>query len=154
FDEAITTYRGAIRLKPEYAEAHWNLGSVLHSQGDVPGAIVEFRKAIDLQPDLGAEAHNALGIVLHAHGDLPGAIVEFRKAIARKPGYADAYCNLGHALKRTGHFSAALEAMKRGQDLGSRNPKWAYLSRSARWVQDCQRLIDLDSKLPGVLHGE
>jgi hypothetical protein len=36
--------------------------------------------------------------------------------------------------------------------LGSRRPNWPY--PSAQWVQECQRLAELDGRLPAVLRGE
>jgi hypothetical protein len=37
-------------------------------------------------------------------------------------------------------------------ELGSRNPRWPY--PSARWVKECERLVELDGKLAAVLSGE
>ena len=59
-DEAIAAYREAIRLKPDYAEAHSNLGIALAGQGKLDEAIAEYREAIRLKPDYAA-AHNNLG---------------------------------------------------------------------------------------------
>ena len=58
--EAIAEYREAIRLKPDYAEAHFNLGIALSDQGKLDEAIAEYREAIRLKPDY-AEAHCNLG---------------------------------------------------------------------------------------------
>ena len=38
-DEAIAAYRQAIRLKPDYAEAHSNLGNALKDMGQLDEAI-------------------------------------------------------------------------------------------------------------------
>ena len=62
-DEAIADYREAIRLKPDYLEAHSNLGVALASQGKPEEAIAECREAIRLKPGL-AEAHSNLGFAL------------------------------------------------------------------------------------------
>ncbi len=56
FDGAITSYREAIRLKPDLAYAHSNLGGALDAKGDHDGAIAACREAIRLKPDY-AEAH-------------------------------------------------------------------------------------------------
>ena len=50
-DEAIAEFREAIRLKPDYAEAHNNLGIALKAQGKLDEAIAEYRAAIRLKPD-------------------------------------------------------------------------------------------------------
>ena len=50
-DEAIAEYREAIRLKPDFAEAHNNLGNALQAKGKLDEAIAEYREAIRLKPD-------------------------------------------------------------------------------------------------------
>jgi serine/threonine-protein kinase len=58
---------------------------------------------------------------------------------------------LGAALRGQGRFVDALAALKRGHALGARNPRWPY--PSAQWVQQCERLVQLDGKLPAILSG-
>src|SRR5262249_5351312 len=60
--EAEACYRKAIELKPDYAEAHYNLGNSLAQQGDLSAAEACYRKALELRPDL-AEPHCNLGQV-------------------------------------------------------------------------------------------
>ena len=48
--EAIGSFREAIRLRPGFAEAHNNLGTVLQAQGDLAGAIAEYKRALQLNP--------------------------------------------------------------------------------------------------------
>ena len=67
----------AIRIKPDYAEAHINLGIALQAQGKPEEAIAAYRAAIRLKPDF-AEAHNNLGLALTDQGKLEEAIAEFR----------------------------------------------------------------------------
>jgi hypothetical protein len=52
-------------------------------------------------------------------------------------------------LQAQGHFAQALEALRRGHQLGSPRPDWRY--PSDRWVKDCQRLLELDIRLPALL---
>jgi hypothetical protein len=51
-----------------------------------------------------------------------------------------------------GDFVAALRHLRRGHELGSKNPRWSY--PSAQWVKQCERLVELDAMLPKVLLGE
>ncbi len=146
---AAAEHRKAIELEPNRAEPHANLGSALYDQGDRTGAAAEFRKAIELKPVF-AEAHCSLGIVLRDQGDLAGAAAELRKAIELKPDYAEAHRNLGIALLFDGEFQTALAEFRRGDELEYPRGK----SAPNDWVRRCQRLIDLDGRLPGFLDGK
>jgi tetratricopeptide (TPR) repeat protein len=149
-DEALAAFRRAVRLAPKHAWAHYSIGALLSGQGKKAEAIAAFRQAIRLDPKL-AVAHHALGKVLSAEGDLPGAVAAFEKAVAIKPGYAEAHCNLGQALRRQGEFRKALAALRRGHDLGVKDPRWRH--DSARWVRECERLVALDGRLPDFIKG-
>ena len=50
-DEAVACYRRALKLKPDYAEAHYNLGNALQDQGKLDEAVDCYRRAVELKPD-------------------------------------------------------------------------------------------------------
>jgi tetratricopeptide (TPR) repeat protein len=150
-DDAIVAYRQAIRLKKDYADAHNNLGNVLQAKGQVDEAIAAYHEAIHLKKDY-ALVHYNLGNALQTKGQLEDAIAAYREAIRLKPDYAEAHCNLGSVLRRQGRFVEALKAARHGHELGAQRPDWRY--PSARWVQQAERLVDLDRRLPAVLKGE
>ena len=54
--EAVAQYQEALRLKPDYAEAHNNLGIALQDQGQLAEAVAQYQEALRLKPDY-AEAH-------------------------------------------------------------------------------------------------
>ena len=64
--EAVTHYKEAIRLRPDFGRAHLNLGAVLGRRGDRAGAVAEFRLAqSDADPqvrELAAAALAAAGV--------------------------------------------------------------------------------------------
>ena len=51
----------AIKIKPDFATAYFNLGNALLNKGNTSEAIVHYKKAIELKPDF-ADAHNNLKI--------------------------------------------------------------------------------------------
>jgi len=59
-EAAAQSFRKAISLRPDWAEAHSLLGSALARSGDFKGAEEELRKAVTIKPDY-AEGWNYLG---------------------------------------------------------------------------------------------
>jgi superkiller protein 3 len=74
-DRAATSLAGAVRTRPDYADAHLALGSVLQARGDVLGSVAALRHAITLRPDLPAP-HVVLAQTLARSGDQAGAARE------------------------------------------------------------------------------
>ncbi len=64
-DEGIALFEQALAVKPDFAEAHCNLGVALAKQGRVDEAIAHFQQAIAIKPDF-AEAHRNLGVALRS----------------------------------------------------------------------------------------
>jgi tetratricopeptide (TPR) repeat protein len=152
-DEAVAEYRAAIRIKKDYARAHYGLGLALSAQGRLDEAIAEYRAALTTKQNFpqADKAHVDLGKALSAKGRLDEAIAEYRAAIRLKADFPETHNGLGNALKQRGEFRQALEELRRGHELGSKDPRWPY--PSARWVRQCERLVELDEQLPGLLAG-
>jgi tetratricopeptide (TPR) repeat protein len=148
--EASAAFRVAIRLQPDYLEALRCLGSTLASQGKLDEAEVSYRRIVQLAPN-DPFAHYNLGNALAKQGKLDEAVTSYRRALVSNPKYAEAHCNLGHILLRQGRFREALAELQQGHALGSKSPGWDY--PSADWVRECERLVELDRRLPAVLAG-
>ena len=109
FDASIQMFETAVSLKPDYAEAHFNLGIVLKVSGRPNLAVESYKKAIALLPNyLGA--HNNLGNALKQMGQLEEAVVSYQNAIAIKPDYAEAYNNLGITFMILGKLDEAVKS--------------------------------------------
>jgi tetratricopeptide (TPR) repeat protein len=84
-NEALSEFQEAIQAKPDYAEAHFQVGVVLRRQSKenlskLDEAVVAFQKVIEVEPNH-ARAHVLLGIVFREKGELDEAVTEFQKAI-------------------------------------------------------------------------
>jgi serine/threonine-protein kinase len=151
-DEAIECFHWAIALDRKDATAHNNLGAILCDiKRDYQGAIRCFRRAIAID-SRNAQTHFNLGNALRNKGQRDEAIAEYRQAIRLKEDYAEAHCNLGLTLQVQGEFRKGLEALRRCHQIGSRDPRWPH--PSDQWVQQCERLVELDRRLPGFLEGK
>jgi predicted TPR repeat methyltransferase len=93
-------------VRPNYAEAHNNLGITLRELGRLEEAEASYRHAIALKPDY-ASAHNNLGNMLKGVRRLEEAEASCKQAIALKPDYAEAYSNLGATLQELGKLGEA-----------------------------------------------
>jgi predicted O-linked N-acetylglucosamine transferase (SPINDLY family) len=110
--DALPTFQKTAQLLPDDAEAHYNLGVVLKSSGQLDVAAASYRRAVALQPDY-AEAHSNLGNTLKDLGRLDEAVASYRRALKIKPDSADAHNNLGTALKDLGRLDEAVASYRK-----------------------------------------
>ena len=121
--EAAGLFAEALRLKPDYAEGHHNLGVAFDRMGRTAEAVTEFQAAMQLNPKLAdAEAHSNLGTLLQKIGRAAEAEAYIRRAIELSPGFADAHLNLGNALERLQRPSEAIAEYQEAVRLA---PGWA-----------------------------
>jgi tetratricopeptide (TPR) repeat protein len=149
-NEATEVWSRAVEINAESADYQFRLGYALHRTGQTDRAIEHYLKAVEHRKDY-FDAHYNLGNAFQACGRTQDAIASYRAALAIKDDQPETHCNLGHVLVNQGRFSEALLELKRGHQLGSRNPNWPY--RSSDWIQQCERFIKLDPKLPAILSG-
>jgi tetratricopeptide (TPR) repeat protein len=108
YPEAMRHYDRALAVRPGYATALNNSGTLLGRMGDLDAAAVRYRRALEADPGF-YEAHYNLGAVLLAGGDLDGAVEHLRRGLELNPGNAGAQTDLGTALFRRGELRAAGE---------------------------------------------
>ena len=77
---AVHEYRSAVRLSPNDAVAHYDLGRELEVVGRYPEALRELREAIRLNPR-DAQSHYELGLTLYNSGQQELGRVEWRKVL-------------------------------------------------------------------------
>jgi len=125
FDELTVLLNKALQLKPNYPEAHYNLGVALKQQGKLNAAISSYNTALKLKPDY-PEAHYNLGNALKEQGDLDAAISSFNTALQLKPNFPEAHINLGNALKEQGDLDAAISSFNTALQLKPNFPEVHY----------------------------
>ena len=106
-EEALALCQRALRLQPDYALAHNQLGLYLKKRNQLDAAIAAFRDAIRHQPD-NVAAHTNLGNALNAKGERQAALAAHQHAIQLQPGYAPAHNNRGVTLSDLGRQEEAL----------------------------------------------
>lgn len=105
--EARDAYRRALELDAHHADAHVNLGRLLHEGGLVTEAEQHYRQALRDQPDHGTAAFD-LGIALEDQGRPADAIEAYRLALHGDAANADAHFNIARLYEAIGKRAAAL----------------------------------------------
>lgn len=99
------------------AGALMNLGRVLASMGDYPGAIDAFTKTIQKEPDW-AFAMNELGAVYRKQNNFKDAAAQFRKAANKEDKNPVIQFNLGEAELQSGNIGEAKKSYDRLKKMG------------------------------------
>jgi len=82
-------------------------GNDEYKTGNLDQAIVDYTRAIDINPNL-AKAYDNRGVAYAKEGSMRRAIDDFTMAIADNPDDAEAYNNRGHAYAEQGNMAQAL----------------------------------------------
>jgi tetratricopeptide (TPR) repeat protein len=110
-EKARDAYETALALDPDLAEAHVNLGRLLHGSGDVEAAERHYRDALDASPNDATAAFN-LGVALEDLGREQEALEAYEMALASDPTDADAHFNAASLCERLRRPAAALAHWK------------------------------------------
>lgn len=109
--EARAAYQRAIELDPNHADAHVNLGRILHEEGAPAAAEQHYRRALDADAEHPTAAFN-LGVALEDLGRLREAREMYERTLELDPENADAHFNLAGILERRGDKPGALRHLK------------------------------------------
>ena len=82
--EAEASYRRALQIKPDFSEAHSNLGVTLMDLCRLDEAEASYRRALQIKPDY-AEAHDNLCDLLSYTGTTEEGIIAFQKVFDLAP---------------------------------------------------------------------
>ena len=112
---------------PKTADAYYNRGVSKSDLNDYNGAIVDYTKSIEIDPNY-ADAYLNRGNSKFALKDHNGAIADYTKSIALDPTAAVAYSNRGISKENIGDLNAACLDWKEAAKLGHTD--------AAQWVRD------------------
>ncbi len=120
YDAAVEFYSAAVARRPDYAEAHFNLGNALKQLKRLEEAAAAYERAARIRPDL-APAHHNLGSVLQSLERLDEAAAAYRRTLAIMPQSVETTRNLGMVLQRLGCMDEAIAAFRRVLEI---EPGW------------------------------
>ncbi|MBF0323278.1 MAG: glycosyltransferase family protein [Magnetococcales bacterium] len=119
---AISAYRRALHLRPEWPEAQLNLGSSLRQQGEWAAATACYQRILAKNSDY-PEAWFNLGNVLRDQGNPQDAVHCYRQALVQSSNYFKAHNNLGCALQDLDEPDAAMACFRRALAIAPNHPE-------------------------------
>jgi tetratricopeptide (TPR) repeat protein len=159
--EAINHYTEALRINPEFVEAHINMGVALFKNTRIEEAFWHYSEALRLDPS-SVPARINCGNSLLAIGEVDKAVRFFSDALRTTPYVAEFHNSLGMAVIRKGsfekaifHFRKALNLKpnyvdaRRNFELASLN--WKRLERSVNAMQKAMNFIVDEPKLYSMI---
>jgi len=112
FAEAVSEYARAAELRPDLAEARFNLGLACFEAGDLGRAEAEFKQADAINED--ALASFYLARIYLGQKKLDQALDEAQKSIRKNPRSAGAYNIKGVILNQLGRYAEAAGSFQAG----------------------------------------
>jgi tetratricopeptide (TPR) repeat protein len=106
--DSESLFRRAVAVTSRNYLAYNNLGYYLAGRGKVEEALVNYRKAIEINPAC-EDALNNIGYALAGQKKYAEAIPYYEAALRIKPNHVEVHNNLGNALSELGQIPAAIE---------------------------------------------
>jgi tetratricopeptide (TPR) repeat protein len=142
YENGEKSYKECLRINPESANAHINLGILLKNLKRYEESEREYREAIRIKPDL-AEAHINLGILLYDLKRYKESEREYREAIRIKPDLAEAHINLGLLLDNLKRYKESereyREAIRINPDLAEAHFNLGILLKDLKRYEESER---------------
>ena len=150
FNEALESFEEALRIDPQFVEAHFNRGVALYFLKRHDEALESYARALALKPGL-AEAHYNRGLALFDLQRFDEALAAYEQALAVRPAYAEAHLNRGLVLTRLGRYEEALASCERSLELKpdlveayiDRGNVLRHLGRTAEALVSCDRALQM-----------
>jgi protein O-GlcNAc transferase len=153
YQKAITHYKKAIAIDPNYYKAYFNLAGTYEEMGQFNDSVNSYKESLKIKPDY-LEAHYSLGRSYQVMGKFSKAIDSYKNVLAIKPDFAEMHNNLGVLLQEQNklseakrHLESALNIMpdfkEAHNNLGN---LLKALGDSKEAVKSYQKAISIDSK--------
>ncbi|MGE5523143.1 MAG: tetratricopeptide repeat protein [Rhodospirillaceae bacterium] len=115
-EEAISNYARAIDIRPDYTDAHYNLGVALGRLGRDEDALASYDNVIELKSDY-AEAWSNRGNALNALKRREEALASYDKALMFNRDYVEAWFNRANVLNDLDRHEEAVASYDKAVEL-------------------------------------
>jgi tetratricopeptide (TPR) repeat protein len=160
-NDAISAYQEAVRLKPDFYNAHIQLGNELDYEDRYDEAIASYNRAIKLKPD-DASAYFEIGIAQKRKGRNADAEKSFRTVVRLTPDYSPGHVNLGVALIALNRSTEAVPELQKALTLAGDDDLEAHrqlglayhsIGRYSEAITQYKKVISLDPKFADAYYG-
>ena len=118
-------YKEVLKINPNYAPAHNNLGVVFKTLGETHKAKDCYEKSIEIDPSY-ADAYCNLGMIFKELEENQKAIDYYEKAIEINPKHLNAHNNLGGVYNKLGDYKRAIETYEKVIEIDSNHEITLY----------------------------
>ena len=158
-DAAEESFQQVIALKPNDAEAYYNLGTLNLRRNNLPQAQQYLAQTVKLRPVF-PDAWNNLGMIAAQQGQTDEAIQNFQEALRQNPNYAIALLNLGNLYRRQGSYDRAQPLLNRALEIQPDDPEvnyslgmfYAQQADAQQAANYLQKAIDLRPNYPEAIN--
>jgi tetratricopeptide (TPR) repeat protein len=119
-EDAINSFKTAIKMNPHYAFAYNNLGAVFNSMGKFQEAVEPLKRAVAYQDNYAVAYYN-MGNAYKSLNKYKEAADAYENAVKIDPRYADAMNNLAIIKARLGERDEAIKYYQKGLELSPNN---------------------------------
>ncbi|MDH3503522.1 MAG: tetratricopeptide repeat protein [Nitrospirota bacterium] len=105
--QAMAQWRAALRIQPDFSEAHYALGLGYLAAGDPVPAVAHFQETLH-EASHWAHAYEALGLAYYASHEYVLAEQAWRQALALEPDLSTVHANLGLLQLQEGNYQEAI----------------------------------------------
>lgn len=155
--QSLSDLKRAVVLKPEDAQARYELAEALFAEGQYPQVVTQLEKAVALDPDH-ANARRLLARTFEKDGKVPKAMAVLEEMVKRAPHDADARDELCGFLLQQGRIDDAIlhaaEAVRFSPEDVKRRVMLADLlvqrrlpERARAILEEAQRLFPTDAQV-------
>jgi len=124
-DKALFHYKAALKIKPGYAAALYNMGTIYEKTGQTDEAISYYLKALQINSDYFGALNN-LGLIFYNRGDYDRAVLYFKRALKTESKKADARLNLANVLYLQSKPDEAISQYQKILQFDSKNANAHY----------------------------
>ena len=112
-EEQAELFRKAIQAKPDFVEAHYNLGLVYANQKKMKEAAGEFETVLRIEPKFDQGIHYLLATTYQEDGNYPAAIAALEKGLLIDPKDPKLVRSLAYLQYNSKNDAAAVQTLQR-----------------------------------------